>query len=135
MAILSSGFKLRERLAKLLFLYREIAAKLFPRKVSRPDPITSLDIRFGGRRKSKRRKWGKAHLHVPTPTVSEKLELKDFPYHLKELAKDLKTFLNSLNEFPEFTDEAVNASILSFEGDLRVRNLIRSSSGSSMTAA
>lgn len=25
-----------------------------------------------------------------------------------------------LNEFPEFTDEAVNASILSFEGDLKV---------------
>ena len=28
------------------------------------------------------------------------------------------TFLNCLNEFPEFTDEAVNASIKSFEGDL-----------------
>jgi WD repeat-containing protein 26 len=33
------------------------------------------------------------------------------------------TFLDCLNEFPEFTDEAVNASIRAFDGDLRVRLL------------
>ena len=31
------------------------------------------------------------------------------------------TFLHCLNEFPEFTDEALNASIVAFEGDLKVR--------------
>jgi len=35
------------------------------------------------------------------------------------LATDVTTFLKCLNEFPEFTDEAVNASIMSFEGDLK----------------
>lgn len=65
-----------------------------------------------------------AHLHVPRPTISENLDAEDFPDQLEQLAKDVKTFLNCLNEFPEFTDEAVNASILSFEGDLRVRALL-----------
>ena len=36
-------------------------------------------------------------------------------------AQDVTTFLDCLNEFPEFTDEAVNAAILALEGDLKVR--------------
>lgn len=39
---------------------------------------------------------------------------------MEYFAKDIGTFLNCLNEFPEFTDEAVNTSILSFERDLQV---------------
>jgi hypothetical protein len=35
------------------------------------------------------------------------------------------TLLNCLNEFPEFSDEAVNASIKSFEADLKVRSFVR----------
>ena len=38
----------------------------------------------------------------------------------EHFAVEVTTFLNCLNEFPEFTDEAVNASIRSFEGDLKV---------------
>lgn len=38
-------------------------------------------------------------------------------------AQDVTTFLDCLNEFPEFTDEAVNAAVLSLEGDLKVRIL------------
>lgn len=52
--------------------------------------------------------------------ISEKLDIEQFPHCLDALASDVTTFLNSLNEFPEFTDEAVNISILSFEGDLKV---------------
>ncbi|RXW18992.1 hypothetical protein EST38_g6867 [Candolleomyces aberdarensis] len=120
-AILSSGFRLRERLAQLLFLYRENAADLFPRKVSHVarDSAPSIDVHPGGHRKGRRRKWGKAHLHIPRPTVSEEMDQEKFPDYLEALANDVKTFLNCLNEFPEFTDEAVNASINSFEGDLR----------------
>lgn len=115
-------------MAQLLVLYRENAADLFPRKVSHTprDSVTAFDALPGGGRKGKRRKWGgKAHLHVPRPTVSEDLDPEIFPDHLEALATDVRTFLNCLNEFPEFTDEAVNASILSFEGDLKVRNFIR----------
>ncbi|KAH6908348.1 quinon protein alcohol dehydrogenase-like superfamily [Coprinopsis sp. MPI-PUGE-AT-0042] len=123
-AILASGFHLRERLAQLLYLYRENAADLFPRKLSHVsrDAINSIPTSVipGRRKKRTRMMRGKApHLHVPRPTISENLEAEDFPDQLEQLAKDVRTFLNCLNEFPEFTDEAVNASILSFEGDLR----------------
>ena len=48
--------------------------------------------------------------------------MEDFPEQLEEFAKDIKTFLKSLNEFPEFTDEAVNNSMNAFEADLKVRS-------------
>jgi len=57
---------------------------------------------------------------VPRPTVSENVDPETFPEQLEFLANEVTTFLRCLNEFPEFTDEAVNASILSFEGDLKV---------------
>jgi len=53
--------------------------------------------------------------------VTEQLDPECFPEQLEALAREVTTFLDTLNEFPEFTDEAVNASILSFEGDLKVR--------------
>lgn len=62
----------------------------------------------------------KAPPHVARPTVNESLDPEFFPEQLEALAADVATFLNCLNEFPEFTDEAVNASIRSFEGDLKV---------------
>jgi hypothetical protein len=43
-----------------------------------------------------------------------------FPEQFEALANSIVTFGRCLNEFPEFTDEAINASITSFEGDLRV---------------
>ena len=48
------------------------------------------------------------------------LEAEDFPVQLEKLSHDMVAFLDCLNEFPEFTDEAVNAAIISLEGDLRV---------------
>jgi hypothetical protein len=58
---------------------------------------------------------------VRRPLVLETLDREDFPGQLGLLARDVITFLRCLNEFPEFTDEALNASILTFEGDLKVR--------------
>ena len=52
--------------------------------------------------------------------MSENVDPETFPEQLELLATEVTTFLRCLNEFPEFTDEAVNASILSFEGDLKV---------------
>jgi len=57
---------------------------------------------------------------VRRPLVLEKLDREDFPGQLGLFARDVTTFLHCLNEFPEFTDEALNASILAFEGDLKV---------------
>lgn len=59
--------------------------------------------------------------HVVPLTVNENLSLEDLPTQLKLLAKAIRTFSDCLNEFPEFTDEAVNTSMSEFEGDLEVR--------------
>jgi hypothetical protein len=48
------------------------------------------------------------------------LDPESFPEQLELLAKEVMSFLRCLNEFPEFTDEVVNASIMIFDGDLRV---------------
>ena len=55
----------------------------------------------------------------------DKLDLEDFPQQLELFASDLSTFLCSLNEFPEFTDKAVEAPIIAFEDDLKVRAIYR----------
>jgi hypothetical protein len=119
-AILASAYHLRERLAQLLFLYQENAAKLFPQKVNHVAKDSISDSPTSRRRRGLRQVKGKAQLHVPRPTVSDTLALKDFPEQLGHLADDVTNFLRCLNEFPEFTDEVVNASIMNFEGDLRV---------------
>lgn len=67
----------------------------------------------------------KAPPHVARPTVTENLDLEFFPQQLEALSADVTTFLKCLNEFPEFTDEAVNASITSFEEDLKVRSALQ----------
>jgi hypothetical protein len=58
---------------------------------------------------------------VRRPLVLEKLDPEDFPGQLGLFSRDVITFLHCLNEFPEFTDDSLNASILAFEGDLKVR--------------
>jgi len=52
--------------------------------------------------------------------ITGDLDPEDFPEEMAQFAEDITTFLECLNEFPEFTDEAVNASILAFQGDLKV---------------
>jgi hypothetical protein len=84
--------------------------------------------------KQHRRKHKNAQTHYLKPIVDDSLDLEDFPEQIEQLAIDVTTFLTCLNEFPEFTDEAVNASIRSFEGDLKVRNGCTRAHGSSSTS-
>ncbi|KAL0959814.1 hypothetical protein HGRIS_011496 [Hohenbuehelia grisea] len=119
-AILSSAFHLRERLAQILFLFRENAADLFPRKVSRRHreaPINPRAVTKTRRRHTTKRY--KPPPNVAQPIIRDDLDVEAFPEQFQSLAQEVTTFLDCLNEFPEFTDEAVNASILSFEGDLK----------------
>ncbi|KAG6836941.1 hypothetical protein H0H93_000831 [Arthromyces matolae] len=123
-AILSSAFDLRARLAQLLFLYHENAADLFPRKIAHIAKESSVERPKHDRHGRARKRTTKGTLtqpHAVRPTVDETLDLEEFPNQLKLLAKAVRTFSNCLNEFPEFTDEAVNTSISEFEGDLDVR--------------
>ncbi|KAI0760480.1 WD40 repeat-like protein [Fomes fomentarius] len=115
--ILSSSYHLRGRLAQILYLFRENAADLFPRKVrhqSREESLTSSHLP-----QYRRGKRHRAPPHVYNPTVDERLDSEDFPEQLSMFARDVATFLDCLNEFPEFTDEAVNSAIMSLEGDLK----------------
>ncbi|KAF9009980.1 hypothetical protein BDQ17DRAFT_1347270 [Cyathus striatus] len=118
-AILSSSYHLRGRLAHILFLYNDNAAHLFPRKVSRAVPQHAPEARTGRRRRGIKPMRYKAPPHVARPIVSESLDPETFPDQLEMLAEDVATFLNCLNEFPEFTDEGVNVAIQAFEGDLK----------------
>ena len=68
----------------------------------------------------KRKRWKyKALPHSVRPVIMEKPDVEDFPEQLEAFARDVTTFLNRLNEFPEFADEAVNTAIIAFETDLR----------------
>ena len=55
------------------------------------------------------------------PVVTDDLEAEELPRQLKDFADDVTTFLDCLNEFPEFSDEGLNSSIMSLKGDLQVR--------------
>ena len=104
-------------MAQLLYLFRENAADLFPRKVSRQSRDSLTNPQLAQYRKKVR---DRAPPHVHNPIVMEQLDPEDFPEQLQMFAQDVTTFLDCLNEFPEFTDEAVNAAVLSMEGDLKV---------------
>lgn len=123
-AILSSASHLRERLAQVLFLFRQNAADLFPERISHATPDAVADIDPGDKRRRDRVAKPKALPHFARPVINKTLDIEVFPEQLEAFATDVALFLNSLNEFSEFTDEAINVSIHSFEGDLRVRSLI-----------
>ena len=55
-----------------------------------------------------------------TPVIMDGLDPEDFPEKISQFAEDVTAFLECLNEFPEFADEVVDASISAFKGDLKV---------------
>ncbi|EIW78473.1 WD40 repeat-like protein [Coniophora puteana RWD-64-598 SS2] len=117
--ILSSAFRLRERLAQILFLFRENAADLFPRKVLRQPRESLVNPNLMARRRKRKQKQNGGATRKMRPPIDDTLDAESLPEQFDSFAKDVMQFLNCLNEFPEFTDEAVNASIRSFEGDLK----------------
>ncbi|KAF9063012.1 hypothetical protein BDP27DRAFT_1335856 [Rhodocollybia butyracea] len=124
-AILSSAFHLRTRIAHILYLYQLNAADLYPRKIHPPNssPTTEFEsqVHKSRRRPRKRHLSGKHRALPPVvrPTVDTTIDLEEFPSQFLALAEEVTTFVDCLNEFPEFTDEAVNTSVSSFEGDLK----------------
>ncbi|KAG0698093.1 hypothetical protein DFH29DRAFT_1020180 [Suillus ampliporus] len=94
--------------------YYENAATLFPREVSRQPRETLFNPNF----MDLRRTW-RGHQPPLQQMTNDNLEPESFPSQFASLAKDVVTFLNYLNEFTEFTDEAVNTSMRAFEVDLK----------------
>lgn len=101
--ILSSSFHLRERLTQVLFLFRENAADLFPRKIRRDQRELNKpeEVNKHIRQNQSRRRGQKASPNVSRPIVQENLTPESFPTELRLLARDVTTFLECLNEFPE----------------------------------
>ncbi|KAJ4463512.1 hypothetical protein C8J55DRAFT_309394 [Lentinula edodes] len=110
-AILSSVFHLRSRIAHILHLYRLNAADLYPRTVKPP-------IFQKSREKSSAFASARVLPHLARPVVDTSIGLEEFPKHFKALSEEIRTFINCLNEFPEFADETVNTSLWNFENDL-----------------
>jgi len=54
------------------------------------------------------------------PVLTDAPDPETLPEELLALARNVKAFLQHLEEFPEFVDEALNASITAFESDLLV---------------
>ncbi|EGN95187.1 hypothetical protein SERLA73DRAFT_77198 [Serpula lacrymans var. lacrymans S7.3] len=111
--ILSSAFRLREQLARILFLFRENAAYLFPRRVQRRARETHVNPNLMNRRKTPYSPPLAAKL-----VIEEKIDPEIFPKYFEDFAIETETFTKCLNDFSEFVDEDVNASIRSFQGDL-----------------
>lgn len=111
--LLSSAFQLRARLAQILHLFQLNAAELFDdihKEAS--EPVWLL--------KSRSKEWKRRHTETRIrPTWDIQSDPESMPDELELLAEDLNTFLECLNQIPEFSDEAVNTSVTSFQDDLK----------------
>ncbi|CAE6415966.1 unnamed protein product [Rhizoctonia solani] len=113
--LLNAAYHLRARLRQIQYFFRENAAELFDAVPHMPND---------GNRPYSARKRGKVRRNIavgPEHTKPWSTEIEDLPDEMEKLAEDLDAFLKRLNDVPEFTDEAVNLSIMAFEGDLRYR--------------
>ena len=96
------------------------ASDLFPRLIKAPpppndDPVIPMPV-------DNKRHNPKVRLQAQfnEPAVLSRVDLEDFPEQFAMFAEDIMNFLDCLNEFPEFIDEAMNSSINSFAHDLKV---------------
>ena len=70
--------------------------------------------------RQRRAPWRGHHAPVVKLILEGNLDPDTLPSQFESFSEDVATFLNRLNEFPEFTDEAVNQSMRDFEADLKV---------------
>lgn len=111
--LMSAAHHLRGRLKQVMHLVRENASGLFDEiKNENSEPLRPFSRRKGARQSTKARKL--------RPSIQIDSDPETLPANMKLLADDLIAFLSRLNEIPEFTDEAVDSAIWSFEGDLKV---------------
>jgi hypothetical protein len=106
------------RLHAVQALFHENAATLFPGIRSKIIDIDHKPKSKKAKATARTRSNSKAVFLRPVLTVTPDPET--LPEELMALAGDVKAFLEHLEEFPEFVDEALNASITAFECDLRV---------------
>jgi WD repeat-containing protein 26 len=114
--ILFSTDKLHGQVAVVLHLFRINAISLFPDKMRR----LAYEVIPHSTLHTKLKKKQKENISGESTSESTPYNLEDIPHQLEELAGLARALLNKLNEVPQFTDEAVDASIRLFETDLKV---------------
>ncbi len=62
---------------------------------------------------------------VPGDSNSLKEDLEDLPEQFRLLVLDVEFFIQSLNDFAEFTDEALNDSIAVFKNEVKVSSRLK----------
>ncbi|EKM59689.1 uncharacterized protein PHACADRAFT_205913 [Phanerochaete carnosa HHB-10118-sp] len=95
--ILSASSRLRERLGRVLYLFRKNAAGLFPQKIPQLEKFQPSMFR---------RLVSKRHgMFDHLVSQSTELEPKHIALELQLFARDVHTLLECFNQFPEFIDE------------------------------
>ncbi|EUC53566.1 WD repeat protein, putative [Rhizoctonia solani AG-3 Rhs1AP] len=109
--LLNATYYLRGSLIQIEYLFRENATDLFKladetqrNRESRDAPPKGSGVHTGMR-----------------PQFKPLKEIEKLPEEMDKLAQQIHVFVNRLNDIPEFTDELVNASFVSFASDLRYR--------------
>ncbi|KAF8623367.1 hypothetical protein AX17_007445 [Amanita inopinata Kibby_2008] len=117
-AVLTYTFKLRERLARVLYLYRENAATLFPRYVTRRDREGLIYTQHPSRN-SKKSTGTSNDLKTGRGSMTIKiLKPEDLPAELGALGNDIDAFCDSLTVFPDLLDSAISETFDSFQTDV-----------------
>ena len=114
--LLSSAYQLRQSLFVVLHLFRQNAESLFAKYIK--PKLRPLD---GSAARRPMNTGGPKAAILRRPTMHVETDAEDLPAEMASLADDVMSFLHYLEEFPEFIDEAVNASITTFQNDLKVR--------------
>jgi WD repeat-containing protein 26 len=109
--ILSASSRLRERLGRVLYLFRENAADLFPQKVKRKGDGVPIDRRLNPRTKVQRM------FDYMNLTPAADLDRKHLPSELHMFSRDISTLLECFSQFPDFVDEIPDQTL---GEDLRV---------------
>ncbi|KZT24215.1 hypothetical protein NEOLEDRAFT_1179466 [Neolentinus lepideus HHB14362 ss-1] len=113
-----SCHQIRYRIRQVANLFYDSAS---PETPFGPHPIRQQTSEMG----PSRRIFG----HKPIDVLGVKLS--DFPTCLDSLVRDMGGFLECINEFPPYNDEAVNSSVSAFEKDLKYwASCLRSYTGS-----
>ncbi|KAG8732880.1 hypothetical protein FRC10_000546 [Ceratobasidium sp. 414] len=125
--LMNATYHLRGALIQIEYFFRENAADLFTEirrgstETARANAKQNEDSENDSDITRKiRRVRDKDRIHTGMrPQVKPVADFEQFPVEMEKLSKQIEVFVDRLNDIPEFTDELVNATCLSFASDLR----------------
>ncbi|KAJ1311843.1 hypothetical protein OPQ81_010304 [Rhizoctonia solani] len=127
--LLNATYYLRGSLIQIEHLFRENAADLFSEIRRKRDSTRDVQLR------STKAERDRVHTGM-RPQFKPLRDIELLPQEMDKLAQQIHVFVNRLNDIPEFTDELVNGSFMSFASDLRYRaSCLREFSGQLKTIA